>query len=76
MSTLHGMGHFVVAVRFEGSDRLYDYFCQFDDVVVGDRVVVNTCRGEAEVTVAEVKKDSDRATSNIVRKVERKGDPF
>lgn len=76
--SLHGMGHFIVAVRFDGSTGLYDYYCQFEDVAVGDRVIVNTRRGEAEVTVAEIKAESEKATANIVRRAERKptGDPF
>lgn len=74
--SLHGMGHFVVAIEFSPGGQTYDYFSQFEDVDVGDRVIVNTRRGETEVTVVAIKPDSDKATQNIVRKVERKGVPF
>ena len=74
--SLHGMGHFVVAVEFTPGGARYDYYCQFEDVTVGDQVVVKTSRGPQTVTVAEIKPDSEKATQNIVRKVERKGDPF
>lgn len=59
----------VVAVRFQNSDRAYDYLDPFG-AKVGDVVVVPTRRGDAEVVVAEVKESSDRATVEILRIVE------
>ena len=54
------------AVRFDGSDKTYDYFAPIS-VEVGDRVVVETRRGEAVVTVAEIKDRSERAEKSILR---------
>lgn len=56
----------VAAVRFDGSDRTYDYIAPFP-VHPGMRVVVETRRGEAVVTVVEVKDHSERATSSLIR---------
>lgn len=55
-----------VAVRFPGSDRSYDYEAPFP-VEIGQRVVVDTRRGEAVVEVVEIKTHSDRATASIKR---------
>lgn len=60
----------VAAVMFTGSHRQYDYLCPFDDVKVGDEVVVSTRRGEARVIVAEIKDSSDKATVEILRKAD------
>lgn len=56
----------IAAVKFDGSDRTYDYIAPFP-VSPGMRVVVETRRGEAVVTVAEVKDHSDKATASLVR---------
>lgn len=56
----------VVSVLFFGSHSRYDYFCDFD-VKVGDEVIVDTRRGEANVIVAEVKDHSDKATASVKR---------
>lgn len=56
----------VVSVLFSGSHQTYDYFCAFD-VKVGDNVIVDTRRGEANVIVAEVKDHSDKATASVKR---------
>lgn len=55
-----------VAVRFSGSDRTYDYLCDFP-VRTGDRVIVETRRGDATVEVVAVKDYSDRATAYVSR---------
>ena len=61
-------GSRVISVLFDGSTRAYDYLADFD-VRVGDRVIVDTRRGEAEVEVIEIKAASDRATVHAKRKV-------
>lgn len=66
----------IAAVMFPGSPRQYDYLCPFDDVKPGDNVVVTTRRGEATVIVAEIKDYSDKATVEILRKVETPNKPF
>jgi hypothetical protein len=60
----------VIAVRFKWSDATYDYFCDFP-VSVGDKVVVDTKRGEAVVEVFEIKSESDRATKHAKRLAEK-----
>ena len=44
----------VASVVFDSSDKTYDYILDAEDVGVGDRVIVETARGEAEVTVTAV----------------------
>lgn len=54
----------VVAVRFSGSDRTYDYLCDFAPKI-GEQVLVDTRRGEQNVEVVEIKPNSERATAWI-----------
>lgn len=51
----------LVSVRFGESGRTYDYICDFDDVNVGDIVIVDGYRGETAVQVTDVriKKESE-----------------
>ena len=51
----------LVSVRFSESGRTYDYICGFEDVHVGDVVIVNGYNGETAVTVTDVriKKESE-----------------
>lgn len=60
-----------VSVLFSGSPQRYDYWCQDDSVRVGDTAIVMTRRGDAEVTVVEVKDQSDKATVSVKRIVGR-----
>ncbi|MGX8688481.1 MAG: hypothetical protein ACSW8K_11860, partial [bacterium] len=48
-------------VRFHESGRSYDYICDFEDVNVGDVVIVDGYSGETAVEVTEVriKKESE-----------------
>jgi len=55
-----------VSVRFSSSSKTYDYLCTFP-VRPGDRVIVETRRGDATVEVVAVKDYSDRATAYISR---------
>ena len=56
----------IATVQFPGSPRTYDYIAPFP-VHIGQRVVVNTKRGEAIVEVVGVKQKSDAATASLVR---------
>jgi hypothetical protein len=61
----------IVSVEFNPWDhRSYDYLCDLDDVAVGDRVIVETKRGENTVTVTGIKDRSDRATASILRRAD------
>lgn len=57
----------VVAVRFDGAktDKTYDYFSTLP-LEVGDKVIVETFRGEAAAIVAEIKTHSDKAEKFVV----------
>lgn len=70
MSDLFTEPRIIVAVRFPGSDRSYDYFSPFP-VAVGQSVIVETRRGEATVQVVEIKTHSDVASAEIKRIAER-----
>lgn len=63
----------VVGVEFNAWDRKsYDYFCDFE-VAPGDKAVVQTSRGEAEVTVISVKQNSEKATAAVLRVIPKAG---
>ena len=50
----NGPEYRIVSVRFEASGRTYDYICDFEDVEIGDTVIVEGYSGETEVTVTGV----------------------
>lgn len=61
----------VASIRFPWSptSATYDYLIPEDITLsAGDKAVVRTKRGEADVEVVEVKETSDKATAWIVRK--------
>jgi hypothetical protein len=59
----------VVQVEFNPWDqRSYDYWCDDDNVLIDDKVVVTTKRGEVVATIVGVKAESDRVTTAITRK--------
>ncbi|WP_248447051.1 DUF5839 family protein [Sinorhizobium meliloti] len=63
----------VAAVKFkwQKDEKTYDYFIPEGLTVnVGDKVVVETARGETTVEVMEIKSESDKAQKKIVRLVE------
>ncbi len=65
------------AVKFKwqkGDDsKTYDYFVPAGlELAPGDKVLVETKRGEAEVEVVEVKTDSERADKEILRRADPK----
>ena len=63
----------VAAVKFkwQKDEKTYDYFIPEGLTVnVGDKVVVETARGETTVEVIEIKSESGLAQKNIVRVVE------
>jgi len=45
--------HFV-SVAFQPGGRSYDYLCNIPDITIGDKVIVETSRGETEVEVIRV----------------------
>lgn len=63
----------VAAVKFkwQKDEKTYDYFVPTRlEVAPGDKVVVATSRGETEVTIVEIKTESDKAEKDILRRVE------
>lgn len=68
----------VAAIKFkwQKDEKTYDYFIPHGlELSPGDKVVVETKRGETEVVVAEIKEKSDRAERSIIRRVEEKPAP-
>ncbi|WP_244481461.1 hypothetical protein [Rhizobium sp. Root1203] len=64
----------VAAIQFkwQKDGKTYDYFIPEGMTVnVGDKVVVETTRGETTVEVMEIKADSDKAQKKIIRVVEQ-----
>lgn len=73
MSDLFTPARQVAAVKFkwQKDEKTYDYFVPVGLVVnVGDKVVVETKRGEAEVEVMAIKAESEMAEKQILRKCE------
>jgi cell fate regulator YaaT (PSP1 superfamily) len=75
MNDLFTQPRLVAAVRFKwqkGEDtKTYDYFVPAGlELAVGDRVVVETKRGETEVEVVEIKTESDKAEKTIIRRAD------
>lgn len=63
----------VAAIKFkwQKDEKTYDYFIPAGLTVnVGDKVVVETTRGETTVEVMAIKPESDLAQKKIVRVVE------
>ncbi|ASP79626.1 hypothetical protein [Sinorhizobium meliloti] len=63
----------VAAVKFkwQKDEKTYDYFIPGDlTVAVGDKVIVETARGETTVEVMAIKLNSEMAQKTIVRLVE------
>lgn len=63
----------VAAVKFkwQKDDKTYDYLVPPHLTVnVGDRVYVETKRGETKVEVMEIKTESEKASASILRLVE------
>lgn len=65
----------VAAVRFKwqkGEDtKTYDYFVPAGlELAPGDKVMVETKRGETEVEVVEIKAESDKAEKTIIRRAD------
>ena len=56
----------IASVQFPGSSRSYDYIAPFP-VHIGQKVIVNTKRGETVVEVVGIKEKSDAATASLVR---------
>lgn len=68
----------VASIKFswQKDDRTYDYFVPHGlELNAGDKVVVETKRGETTVTVVEIKDESDRAEKSIIRLAEPKPEP-
>lgn len=63
----------VAAIKFkwQKDEKTYDYFIPAGMTVnVGDKVVVETARGETTVEVMAIKAESEMAQKTIVRVVE------
>lgn len=73
MSDLFTPARQVAAVKFkwQKDEKTYDYFVPVGLVVnVGDKAMVETKRGEAEVEVMAIKTESEMAEKQILRKCE------
>ncbi|MGO4196888.1 hypothetical protein AB4Z13_16145 [Rhizobium sp. YAF28] len=67
----------VAAIKFkwQKDEKTYDYFIPTGLTVnVGDKVVVETARGETTVEVVAIKAASEMAQKKIVRVVEREAE--
>lgn len=67
----------VAAVKFkwQKDEKTYDYFIPEGLTVnVGDKVVVETARGETTVEVMAIKSESELAQKKIVRVVEQEAE--
>lgn len=63
----------VAAIKFkwQKDDRTYDYFVPAGlELATGDKVIVETKRGETTVEVVEIKTQSDKAEKHILRRDE------
>lgn len=73
MSDLFTTPRVIASVKFkwQKDEKTYDYFVPADmNVSTGDKVIVETKRGESEVEVMAIKLGSDMAQKSIVRVVE------
>jgi cell fate regulator YaaT (PSP1 superfamily) len=64
---------YVAAIKFkwQKDEKTYDYFIPADlTVAIGDKVVVETTRGETTVEVMNIKAGSDKAQKSILRVVQ------
>ena len=62
-----------VKFKWQKDDRTYDYQIPEDlEVAPGDKVIVETKRGETEVEVVAVKDQSELASKPILRRAEAK----
>ncbi len=61
----------VIKFKWQKDEKTYDYFIPVGLTVnVGDKVVVETARGETTVEVVAIKAESEMAQKKIVRVVE------
>ena len=57
----------IVRIKFDGNDKLYDYFCDIKDVGRGDLVFVEGCEEPVFVyETAKVNKRDTSATKNVI----------
>lgn len=64
----HGPKYRLATIRFQESGRTYDYICDFEDVAVGDTVIVQGYDGETAVEVVDL---HTRWESELALPVER-----
>lgn len=64
-----------VKFKWQKDEKTYDYFVPEGlELAPGDKVVVETKRGETEVEVVEIKTNSERAEKEILRRAEPKAE--
>lgn len=79
MTDLLSPARYVAAIKFKwqkGEDtKTYDYFVPAGlELQPGDKVMVETKRGETEVEVVEIKTVSDKAEKEVLRRADPKPD--
>ncbi len=70
MNDLLTPARLVAAIKFkwQKDEKTYDYFVPTRlELKAGDKVIVETRRGETEVTVVEIKTESDMAEKEVLR---------
>ncbi|MHC2298190.1 primosomal protein N' family DNA-binding protein [Rhizobium mongolense] len=75
MTDLFTPARALAAIKFkwqkEGDAKTYDYFVPHGlELAPGDKVIVETKRGEAEVEVVEIKTESEMAEKTILRRAD------
>ena len=64
-----------VKFKWQKDDKTYDYFVPEGlQLAPGDKVLVETKRGETEVEVVEIKANSERAEKEILRRADPKAE--
>lgn len=75
MSNTSGAPRLAAAVKFkwQKDDKTYDYWVPEGlELAPGDKVIVETRRGETEVEIVQIKDGSEMASASIIRRADPK----